>query len=112
MAGLDCDRKLWQLLWDREGAASPVGMSELIMTMGRRFGEQAHQLYPQATLIAVDIFNLQKAVEDTQRAIESGAKYYSFGRTSINNKGLLDFKRRWYTNEEDLNEYISYEKFS
>ena len=48
--------------------------------------------------------------DSIQRAKEFGAEYYSFGRTLIDNKGLLDFKRRWNTIEEDLNEYFSYEK--
>ncbi len=45
-----------------------------------------------------------------QRAKEFGAEYYSFGRTALGNKGLLDFKKRWNTIEEDLCDYISYEK--
>ena len=72
MAGLDCQRKLWQLLWDRESAAPFGGMSQLIMEMGTRFGILAHQLYPGATLIDVDFRNLDQALLDTQAAIDSG----------------------------------------
>jgi lipid II:glycine glycyltransferase (peptidoglycan interpeptide bridge formation enzyme) len=37
-----------------------------------------------------------------KRAQASGAKWFSFGRTSVNNAGLLAYKRRWATVEEDL----------
>ena len=74
LAGLDCPRKLWQLLWDRDSAAPYGGMSQLIMEMGTRFGVLAHQLYPGATLIDVDYRNLDQALRDTQAALESGAK--------------------------------------
>ncbi len=74
MAGLDCHRKLWQLLWDRDSAAPNDGMSQLIMEYGNRFGELAHTLFPDGTLINIDIFNLNRAVEDTRQAIEAGAK--------------------------------------
>jgi hypothetical protein len=73
MAGLDCPRKLWQLLWDRESAAPFGGMSQLIMEMGTRFGILAHQLYPGATLIDVDYRNLDQALLDTEATINSGA---------------------------------------
>ncbi|HDH08313.1 MAG TPA: DUF2779 domain-containing protein [Gammaproteobacteria bacterium] len=73
MAGLDCPRKLWQLLWDRSSAAPFGGMSQLIMEMGTRFGTLAHQLYPGATLIDVDFRNLDQALLDTEAAIASGA---------------------------------------
>lgn len=73
MAGLDCPRKLWQLLWDRGSAAPFGGMSQLIMEMGTRFGTLAHQLYPGATLIDVDYHNLEQALLDTQAAIDNGA---------------------------------------
>ena len=58
MAGLDCPRKLWQLLWDRSSAAPFGGMSQLLMEMGTRFGVHAHQLYPGSTLIDVVFRNL------------------------------------------------------
>ncbi len=74
MAGLECPRKLWQLLWDRGSAAPATGMSPLNMEFGIRFGERAHTLYPDGTLIDIDIFNLNNAVEDTRKAIESGAE--------------------------------------
>jgi len=73
MAGLDCPRKLWQLLWDRGSAAPFGGMSQLIMEMGTRFGVLAHQLYPGAVLIDVDFRKLDQALLDTQAAISSGA---------------------------------------
>jgi len=36
------------------------------------------------------------------RSIQSGRKYYSMGRTSLENTGLLRFKRSWGTIEEFL----------
>jgi hypothetical protein len=74
MAGLGCHRKLWQLLWDRGSAAPDDGMSQLIMEYGTRFGELAHSLFPDGTLIDIDISNLDKAVEDTRQAIKSGTE--------------------------------------
>lgn len=44
--------------------------------------------------------------ETIQRAKCSGARCFSFGRTSLDNKGLLDHKRRWATLEEDLTDFI------
>lgn len=73
MAGLDCHRMLWQKLWDRDSAAPLDGMTELIFKFGNRFGVLAHSLFPGAVLIDVDIYRLQRAVEDTKRAIDSGA---------------------------------------
>lgn len=45
--------------------------------------------------------------ETIQRAKNSGAANFSFGRTSLDNTGLLTHKRRWATIEEDLTDYIS-----
>lgn len=45
--------------------------------------------------------------EVIQRAKRSGAAFFSFGRTSLDNKGLLDHKRRWATVEEDLVDFVS-----
>ena len=73
MAGLDCHRKLWQLLWDRESAAPYDGMTKLHFEFGNRFGELAHALFPGAVLIDIDKFKLGRAVEDTTRAIADGA---------------------------------------
>lgn len=73
MAGLDCHRQLWNLLWDRKSAAPHDGMTELIFEFGRRFGTLAHSLYPDGVLIDIDIFKLNRAVEDTKKAIDDGA---------------------------------------
>jgi hypothetical protein len=73
MAGLDCPRQLWNLLWDRRNMAPHDAMTELIFMFGRRFGELAHSLYPDGVLIDVNIFKLDRAVEDTRKAIEDGA---------------------------------------
>lgn len=43
--------------------------------------------------------------EAIQCAKSSGAGCFSFGRTSLDNTGLLDHKRRWATIEEDLFEF-------
>ncbi len=45
--------------------------------------------------------------ETIQRAKNSGAANFSFGRTSLDNTGLLLHKRRWATIEEDLTDYVS-----
>lgn len=42
-----------------------------------------------------------------QCAKSSGAKGFSFGRTSCDNMGLLGYKRRWAVTEEDLTDFIS-----
>jgi hypothetical protein len=44
--------------------------------------------------------------ETIQRAKSSGAGYYSFGRTSLDNASLLEYKSRWATVEEDLTDFI------
>lgn len=41
-----------------------------------------------------------------ERAKNSGAEYFSLGRTSLNNEGLLDYKRRWGSVEEDLTDFV------
>ncbi len=45
--------------------------------------------------------------EAIQRAQSSGAAFYSFGRTSLDNPSLLDYKSRWATVEEDLTDFVS-----
>lgn len=45
--------------------------------------------------------------EAIQRAKSSGATCFSFGRTSLDNTGLLDHKKRWATIEVDLTDFIS-----
>lgn len=45
--------------------------------------------------------------ETIQLAKKSGAANFSFGRTSLENTGLLTHKRRWATIEEDLTDYVS-----
>lgn len=44
--------------------------------------------------------------EIIQRANSSGAGCFSFGRTSLDNTGLIDHKRRWATIEEDLVDFV------
>jgi CelD/BcsL family acetyltransferase involved in cellulose biosynthesis len=43
-----------------------------------------------------------------QLAKSSGAARFSFGRTSLDNAGLLEYKRRWATVEEDLTDFVCY----
>jgi CelD/BcsL family acetyltransferase involved in cellulose biosynthesis len=45
--------------------------------------------------------------EAIQRAKKSGARFFSFGRTSLDNESLLDYKRRWATVEEDLTDFTN-----
>jgi Acetyltransferase (GNAT) domain len=44
--------------------------------------------------------------ETIRRAQACGAKAFSFGRTSAYNHGLLAYKRRWATVEEDVAEFV------
>jgi len=44
--------------------------------------------------------------EIIQRAHAAGAKIFSFGRTSAGNQGLLVYKRRWSTVEENLGDFV------
>ena len=41
-----------------------------------------------------------------QCAHNSGAKTFSFGRTPLNSPGLLEYKQRWGTIEEDLTDFV------
>lgn len=43
--------------------------------------------------------------ETIRRACAEGAREFSFGRTSVSNPGLLSYKRRWGTIEEELTDY-------
>lgn len=45
--------------------------------------------------------------ETIQLAKKNGATDFSFGRTSLDNTGLLIHKRRWATIEEDLTDFVS-----
>jgi hypothetical protein len=40
-----------------------------------------------------------------QQAGNNGAAFFSFGRTSLNNTSLLEYKRRWATVEEELTDF-------
>jgi hypothetical protein len=44
-------------------------------------------------------------LETIRQACAAGAQKFSFGRTSIRNEGLLSYKRRWGTIEENLTDY-------
>lgn len=44
--------------------------------------------------------------ETIRRAIAAKARVFSFGRTSATNLGLLSYKRRWHTTEEDVTENV------
>jgi len=44
--------------------------------------------------------------ETILRAKQAGAKVFSFGRTAASNDGLLAYKRRWSTVEEDLVSFV------
>ncbi len=44
-------------------------------------------------------------LETIRRACAEGAREFSFGRTSMHNEGLLSYKRRWGTIEENLTDY-------
>lgn len=44
-------------------------------------------------------------LETIRHACEAGAGHFSYGRTSINNTGLLSYKRRWGTVEDKLTDY-------
>lgn len=44
--------------------------------------------------------------ETIKRALEAGAAAFSFGRTSATNQGLLTYKRRWATVEEDAGDFL------
>jgi len=74
IAGLKCHRKLWQRIWQPQSAAPWSGIDRLRMEFGIRFGELAHELYPDAVLIEINIRKLKQAEEDTRRAIDAGAQ--------------------------------------
>ena len=62
--------------------------------------------YSASTLDALHGVNQLLYWETIVQAIAAGAKVFSFGRTSLSNSGLLAYKRRWSTSEEDLAEYL------
>jgi hypothetical protein len=43
--------------------------------------------------------------ETIKQAHAAGARAFSFGRTSATNEGLLEYKRRWATVEEDIGDF-------
>jgi hypothetical protein len=70
--GIKCHRKLWQLLWDPDSAGEIPGIDKLRMEGGIRFGELAQCLYPDATVIEIDRYNLEQAEKDTLEAVKAG----------------------------------------
>jgi hypothetical protein len=46
--------------------------------------------------------------ETIQRAKSGGVGFFSFGRTSLDNPSLLEYKSRWATVEEDLTDFSSH----
>jgi hypothetical protein len=62
--------------------------------------------YSASTIDALHGVNQLLYWETILRAMAAGAKVFSFGRTSVSNFGLLAYKRRWRTSEEDLTEYV------
>ena len=58
--------------------------------------------YSGNTDFAINGVNQLLYWETIRRAHASGAKRFSFGRTAATNDGLLEYKRRWATVEEDV----------
>ena len=70
ISGRECHLKLWNLLWNRDNAGKRSGIDELRMQFGVRFGELAHGLYPDATLIDINPENNPYAEHASDRAAE------------------------------------------
>lgn len=69
MAGLQCHKRLYLELYQRE-LADPVGVAQqAIFDAGTEVGELARELYPGGVLITEDHFHLQEAVASTEKAI-------------------------------------------
>jgi lipid II:glycine glycyltransferase (peptidoglycan interpeptide bridge formation enzyme) len=72
-----------------------------------RFKELWTAEYSGNTASAIHGVNQLLYWDTIKRAQASGAKWFSFGRTSVNNVGLLAYKRRWATAEEDLVDFTN-----
>jgi len=78
--------------------------SMLLLQFGRRVLWEAIGEYQGSRTLNVAHFLVWQAI---QQSCTDGYSVFDFGRTSTENQGLMDFKRRWGTQVTDLPEFHS-----
>jgi hypothetical protein len=73
IAGLQCEKRLWLDLYQRDLAGETSDTTQAIFDQGHKVGELAQKLFPGGVLIDEEYFKTAEAVKSTQKAIESGA---------------------------------------
>ncbi len=103
-------RRYFEALWD---VFRPRGQLDLLLAVvdgvpaaGKLLLKQGDTVFfeygcdvLQYRRLRVNHFLEWKAIEQSR---EEGYRNYNFGRTSIHNRGLLQYKRRWGTDESEL----------
>lgn len=91
-----------KLLFARHGGEDIAGI--LLFQFRRRVYWEAIGEYPGSRPLNPTHFLVWQAI---QHSCNEGCSVFDFGRTSIDNQGLMDFKRRWGTQVSDLPEFLS-----
>ncbi len=106
--------KFFKTLWD---VFKPLGKLDLLLAVADgEFGASKLLLKHRDTVFfeyGCDVIEFRKRRinhflewEAIKMAYAQGYRKYNFGRTSITNHGLLDYKKRWGSKESDLPKFI------
>ncbi|MCH6574943.1 MAG: DUF2779 domain-containing protein, partial [Bacteroidetes bacterium] len=74
LSGLQCKKKLWLEINDREKASPLSKADERIFEQGTEVGIEARKRFPGGLLIEYDRTNPSSSVDKTQEAIKDGAE--------------------------------------
>ncbi len=70
--GLQCEKKLWLAAHEPEQAAKPSPFRKMVLSRGTDIGERARQLSPDGLLIKSPYYDIEGALQETERALEKG----------------------------------------
>ena len=87
IAGLQCEKRLWLEINDRNLADEVDEMTQGIFDQGHEVGELAQTLYPGGVLIGEDHLHIPEAVKATEKAVKEGAADI-YESTAIHNRYL------------------------
>lgn len=73
MLGLQCHKRLWLSVHERNHAAPTDPATQWRFDSGHEIGDIAQDLFPGGTLISEDHFHTAEAIDSTVKAVSSGA---------------------------------------
>lgn len=74
IAGLQCEKRLWLEIHERELAGEIDESTQAIFDQGHEVGVLAQGLYPGGVLISEDHLHIAEAIQSTEKAVKEGAQ--------------------------------------